>query len=144
MKTAVFLVVTRCYMVVEERWFSGDGMKYPYLFQKIRYHIPEGKKCILRTSTTCWQNYIRRRFHKIAKKSISLIMYVRLSVCLSVCLSVRMEQLRSHWTDFHENASIFRKYVKRFKFRLNRTRITGTLHEGQHTFPSYFAQMFLE
>jgi hypothetical protein len=26
---------------------------------------------------------------------------VYLSVCLSVCLSFRMEQFRSHWTNFH-------------------------------------------
>jgi hypothetical protein len=39
-----------------------------------------------------------------------------MSVCLSVCLSpsVRMEQLVSHWTDFHEiwYLSIFRKSIQ--------------------------------
>jgi hypothetical protein len=28
---------------------------------------------------------------------------VTISLVISVCLSVRMEQLCSHWTDFHEN-----------------------------------------
>jgi len=38
-------------------------------------------------------------FAKLRKATISFV----LSVCLSVCLPVlRMEQLRSHWTDFHQ------------------------------------------
>jgi len=34
-----------------------------------------------------------------------------------VCPSVRMKQLGSHWTDFHEiwHLSIFRKYVKKIQ-----------------------------
>ena len=39
-----------------------------------------------------------RVFAKLRKATISFVM----SVCLSVCLSVRMEQLGSHWMDFHE------------------------------------------
>ena len=35
---------------------------------------------------------------KLRKSTISFVM----SVCLSVCLSVRLEQLESHWTDYHE------------------------------------------
>jgi hypothetical protein len=38
--------------------------------------------------------YIFRRVQKIAKSDITYI--------TSVCPSVRMEQLGSHWTDFHE------------------------------------------
>ena len=40
--------------------------------------------------------------------------------CLTDCPSVRMEQLGSHWTDFHEiwYLSIFRKYVKAIQFLL--------------------------
>ena len=39
----------------------------------------------------------------------------------SVCLSVRMEQLGSHWTDFHETlyVSIFRKSVSKIRKSLN-------------------------
>jgi len=37
-------------------------------------------------------------FAKLRKVTISFIM----SICLSVPPSVRMEQLGSHWTDFHE------------------------------------------
>ena len=37
-------------------------------------------------------------FAKLRRGTISFIMFV----CLSVCSSVRMQQLASHWTDFHE------------------------------------------
>ena len=37
-------------------------------------------------------------FTKLQKATISFVM----SACLSVRLSIRMEQLCSHWTDFHE------------------------------------------
>ena len=37
-----------------------------------------------------------RAFAKLRKVTITFVM------CLSVCLSVRMEQLGSHYTDFHE------------------------------------------
>jgi len=44
-------------------------------------------------------------FVKLRKPTISLVMFVRQSVCLSVSLSalpsVRMGKLGSHWTDFH-------------------------------------------
>jgi hypothetical protein len=55
---------------------------------------------------------------------------------LSVCPSVRMEQLGSHWTDFHEiwYLSIFRKSSEKLQLRWNMTRITGTLNEDQYTF----------
>jgi len=63
---------------------------------------------------------------------------VIISFVMSVRPSVRMEQLHSHWTDFHERdeyLSIFRKKPSRkFKFHYNLTRITGTLHEDQYTF----------
>ena len=39
---------------------------------------------------------------KFLKTTIALVMSLCPSVCLSVCLSVCMEQLGSHWTDFHE------------------------------------------
>ena len=37
-------------------------------------------------------------FAKLRKATINVVM----SFCLSVCLSIRMEQLSSHWADFHE------------------------------------------
>ena len=48
-----------------------------------------------------------------------------------VCLSVHIEGLGSHWTNL-----IFEHLSKicRDKFRFYLTRITGTLHEDQHTF----------
>jgi hypothetical protein len=68
-------------------------------------------------------------FEKLREATISFVM--------SVCPSVRMEQLGSHWTVFHEiwYLSIFRKYVEKiFKFNWNLTRIAGTLHEEPCTF----------
>jgi hypothetical protein len=61
------------------------------------------------------------------KATISLVMSVR--------LPVRVEQLGSHWTDFHEirYLSIFRKMSRKLKFHPNRKRITRTLHEDRYT-----------
>jgi len=47
------------------------------------------------------------RFRKITKATIIFVMSVCLSIRPSVCLSVCMEQLGSHWTDFHENLCLF-------------------------------------
>jgi hypothetical protein len=46
-----------------------------------------------------------------------------------------MEQLGSHWMDFHEilYLSIFQKSVKKIEISLNLTRITHTLHEDPST-----------
>jgi len=52
-----------------------------------------------------------------------------ISFVMSACLSVRMEKLGSHWTDFHEIWSVhFENLSTKFKFHLNLTRTTGTLH----------------
>jgi hypothetical protein len=40
-------------------------------------------------------------FAKFRKATISYVMCARMSVRLSVRLSVHMEQIGSHWTDFH-------------------------------------------
>ena len=42
-----------------------------------------------------------------------------------------MEELGSHWTDFHEilYLNIFRNLRRQFKFHKNLTRIMGSLHE---------------
>jgi hypothetical protein len=55
-------------------------------------------------------------FAKLQKRLLaSSCLSVSQSACLPVCLSVRMEQLGSHWTDFHEilYLSIFPKYVEK-------------------------------
>jgi hypothetical protein len=53
-------------------------------------------------------------FSKLCKATISLVMYVR----LFDRPSVRMEQLDSHWTNFHKiwYSIIFRNFVEKFKF----------------------------
>jgi len=47
-----------------------------------------------------------------------------------------MEQLGSHWIDFHEiyYLSIFGNLSRKFHFNRNQTKIKGTLHEDQYTF----------
>jgi hypothetical protein len=39
---------------------------------------------------------------------------------MSVCLSIRIEQLRSHWKDFHEilYLGVFRKPIEKIKVSL--------------------------
>jgi hypothetical protein len=51
----------------------------------------------------------------------------RVSVCLSVCPSVRMEQLGTHWTDFHYiwHLSVFRKSVKKIQVSLKSDKNNG-------------------
>jgi hypothetical protein len=56
-----------------------------------------------------------RAFAKLQRDTISFVM----SVCLSVCLSVRLEQLDSHWTDFHEILYLsIGKSVEKIQFSL--------------------------
>jgi len=49
-----------------------------------------------------------------------------------------MQQLCSHWTDFHEirYLSIFRRPVERFQVLLKSGKNSGTLHEDQYKFLS--------
>ena len=56
-----------------------------------------------------------------------------------------MEQLGSHWTDFHEilYLRIFRKSAEKIQVPLNLTRITGTLHEDLRTFMILFCSILL-
>jgi hypothetical protein len=51
-------------------------------------------------------------FAKLPKATISFLK--------SLCLSVRMEQLGSHWTDFHEirYLSIFLKFIEKIQVSL--------------------------
>ena len=66
-------------------------------------------------------------------KKLPLLTLSCLSVCLSVCLSLSlspsfcMEQLGSHWKDFHESRrlSIFRKSVEKIQFSLKCDRNNG-------------------
>ena len=51
-------------------------------------------------------------------------------------LSIHMEQISSHWTDFHGIRYIYilEHLLRIFKFHLNLTRVTGTLHWDSCTF----------
>jgi hypothetical protein len=70
-------------------------------------------------------------FEKLLKATISFVMFVCLSVSLSVhpsvSLSVLMEQLGSHWTEFHEicHLSIFRKFVQKIQVSLKSDKNNG-------------------
>ena len=95
---------------------------------------------------TAWLIPFWARSQNCEKASISFV--------ISVCPSVYVEQLGSHWTDFHEIRyfSMFKKSDEIINFHQNLTRITGTLHEHTHTyiyiyiyiFWTYRTQFFLE
>jgi len=55
---------------------------------------------------------------------------------ISFVLSFRMEQLGSHWTDFHAiwYLNVYRKSNQKIQVSLKLTKITGTVHEDQYTF----------
>ena len=64
---------------------------------------------------------------KLRKATICFVM----SICPSVCPSVRMEQLGSHWTDFHEiwYLGIFRKSVHKIQIQMKSDKNNGYFHE---------------
>jgi hypothetical protein len=64
---------------------------------------------------------------------------------MPVCPSVRMEQLGSQWTDFHEilYLSVFRKSVEKNQISLKSNENISTLHEDQHTFVIIFRSVLL-
>jgi len=68
---------------------------------------------------------------ELRKATVSFVIYVRPSVCVSIRSSVRMEQLGTHWTDYHEiwYLNVFRKSDEKIQVSLNLTRIKGTSHE---------------
>jgi hypothetical protein len=69
--------------------------------------------CSLRSVVTLLGTFV-----KLRKGTISFVMVVR----LSACPPVRMEQLDSHWTDFHEilYLSILRPYVENIRVKLRK------------------------
>ena len=82
-----------------------------------------------------------RRICKIAKTTTSSFVSAvsvcpSVSISLSVSQSVHMEQLSSHYTDFHEiwYWVLVGNLSRKVKVHSNLTIITGTLHEEQYTF----------
>jgi tRNA G10 N-methylase Trm11 len=71
-------------------------------------------------SSTLLYKFFLSAFAKLRKATISFAMPVHPSVYPIFRLSVRMEQLRSHWTDFHKSLylRIYRKYVEKFQVSL--------------------------
>jgi hypothetical protein len=85
--------------------------------------------------------YVKRRSLHRLNQNIPVFRRVRkiqesnsASSCL--CLSVRMVQLGSHWTGFHEiwYLSIFRKSVEKIQVSLKSGNNNGTLHKDLCTF----------
>ena len=74
------------------------------------------------------ETWFQGAFAKLWKATVSFL--------VSVHPSVHMEQLGSHWTDFHEiwYLIFFKNLSRKFKFHYYLIRITGTLHEDQYTF----------
>jgi len=71
-------------------------------------------------------------FAKLRKATVSFVM----SVCLSIRTSVRLEQLGSNWTNFHEiwYLNIFRQSVDEIMFLHNLTIMADTSGEDLRTF----------
>jgi hypothetical protein len=71
-------------------------------------------------------------FAKLRKTTISFV----ISVPLSIRPSARMEQLGSHWTDFHEirYLGIFQIPLERFQDLLKSGKKAGTLHQDRYKF----------
>ena len=68
------------------------------------------------------------------------------SFVTSVLQSVHVEELGSHWADFHEiwYFWFFRKnLLRKFSCHENLTTMTGTLRDGQHTFSIIFRSILL-
>ena len=88
---------------------TDDVSPTPRSKQSITLPPPVLHSC--RQSSARLQFTFSSAFANLRKENISFAMY------LSVCLSVRMEQLGSHWTDFHEiwYSRIFRKSVEKIK-----------------------------
>jgi hypothetical protein len=65
---------------------------------------------------------------------------------MSVCPSVRLNQLGSHWTNFHEisHLSIFRKSVEKIQVSLEAGKNNSSLYADQFTFLVYLTHFFLE
>jgi len=76
-----------------------------------------------------------RRFHKLREVTIIFVMSVRPSAWNSAPSGRIFTKF--DMVVFWENMS------RKFKFHLNLTRITGTLHEDQNLFLIYLAQFFL-
>ena len=81
-----------------------------------------------------------------------LFVSLHLSVSLSVLLSVRMKQIGSHWTYFHETwclnfnlwcSVIFRKSAEKIHVPLKSDKITCALFEDLCTFMTVFRWIFL-
>jgi type III secretory pathway component EscS len=90
--------------------FSG-----PKIFSYTLNHFDEALNltllCCLRSVVT-----LLGAFAKLQKGTISFV----IAVLVSVCLSVRLGQLDSHWTNFHEILyfSTLRQYVKNIQVQL--------------------------
>jgi hypothetical protein len=84
--------------------------------------------------------YFINALEKFRKATISSYLSVRPSICLSVC----MEQLSSHWTDFHEiwHLSIFRKSVQPIQDSLNSDKNNGYFKYSPVNFP-YHTRLML-
>jgi len=77
-------------------------------------------------------------FAELRKATISFAMFVR--------PSVHMEQLGSHWTDFHDLScwSIFRRSVEKFQTSLKSDKNNGHFYMKSYARFSYLALFFLE
>ena len=78
----------------------------------------------------------KRHKHTVRENAVIYALFAKLrwattSFVMSFPPSVHLEQLGSHWTNFHEiwYFKTFRKSVEKFRVLLNLTTMTGTFHE---------------
>ena len=69
-----------------------------------------------------------------------------LSACLSICPCIRMKQIGSHWTNFHEiwDLGIFWKCVEKLQVSLNSNELWMLYIQTNINLWSYRTQFFLE
>ena len=111
------------------RTFGTIFLKHTFLF-----------KCFCLWSKARWICRFLGSFTKLRKATISFFI-------MSVCPSVRIEQLGSHWTDFHEIwcSRIFQNHREKIRVSLQSDKNNGYFTRRTiYIFLSYLAQLFLE
>jgi hypothetical protein len=125
-------------MAGKRRWYQQSHRGYLHIFEMYVVSRPARKKSIPLLGA-------------FAKLRTRLLTASCLSVRLPICRSLRPyvdphgTRLPQDWFSRNLIYLVFFVYISRkFKFNWTTTTITRTLHEYQHTFWTYPAQLFLE
>ena len=132
----------------EGKRLKPGNVWHNYFFEKIKNDIL--KHCVLgRTYNGYFFIYFNLNAKTNKNSQCTFILYTdpflyafaklrRATIIFVLCPSIHMEQLRSHWTDFHIiwHLNIFDNMWRKFKFYQNLTRIRGSLLEDKGTYLS--------